>query len=82
MTEEKIHDTVEGPRHGIVRTPPNALFTDMVELVWQTQDLSEMTMIFPRKTAEEFLSKHLLPQKEQGILVAAEIRELPNLGTE
>ena len=39
----------------------------MVELFW-IKDGVERKAIFPADKAEKFLSKHLIPQKESGIL--------------
>lgn len=76
-----IIDTATGLHaEKVVRQPANHLFNDMVELFW-IRGTEMMTSVFPRATAEEFLSKHLIPQKEQGLLSDAGIKELGNLGT-
>lgn len=76
-----IIDTATGLKaEQVVRQPANHMFNDMVELFW-IRGTETMTSVFPRNTAEEFLSKHLIPQKEQGLLVDAGIKELGNLGT-
>jgi len=77
MTENKIH----GIQPGVIRRPANVMFTDLVELFWTFQDGRKMLNIWPRQTAEEFLNKHLIPQKEQGLLIEAGIRELGRLGS-
>ncbi len=64
----------------VPRAPANHLFNDLVELFW-TRGTETMKSVFPRATAEEFLNKHLIPQKEQGLLTDAGINELGNLGT-
>jgi len=64
----------------VEKTPANHLFNDLVELYW-VRGTQTMKSIFPRATAQEFLSKHLIPQKEQGILTDAGINELGNLGS-
>jgi len=82
MTKSEIHDTIRGIQPGIMRTPANVMFEDLVELFWiQAGTGEEMTGWFPRNTANEFLSKHLKPQVLSGLLNDAGIRELPNLGT-
>lgn len=81
MTDKiEIHDTVRGRQPGIERTPSNVSFADLVELFWIDQSLVEMNSVFPRSTAEEFLSKHLKPQVQNGVLSDAGIRELEKLG--
>mgnify|MGYP006899574472 CR=1 FL=1 len=76
-----IQDTVQGIRPGVIREPHNANFTDMVQLVWIKNTGEQHKAIFPRRTATEMLATHLNPQKEQGLLSLAEIRELEPLGT-
>jgi hypothetical protein len=77
----EIIDTASGMRADkVVRQPSNAMFDDMVELQW-TRGLETMKAIFPRKTAQEFLNKHLIPQQEQGILNNVGLNELEPLGT-
>jgi len=49
---------------------------DMVELYWKHHDGRTMLSVWPRQTAEVFLRKHLIPQKEQGLLADVGIREL------
>lgn len=39
-----------------------------VELYWVKKDGDKITTLWPERTAEEFLSKHLIPQKEKGLL--------------
>jgi hypothetical protein len=76
-----IIDSVSGMKaEQIVKQPGNAMFNDMVELFW-TRGSETMTSVFPRQTAEEFLTKHLKPQQEQGLLTDVGIKELGNLGT-
>jgi len=82
MTTPEIHDTVHGRRPGIERHPATVSFQDLVELFWIQQDLTEMTGVFPRQTALEFLTKHLKPQVQSGLLSDAGIRELGKLGTD
>ena len=81
MSENIIHDTISGIQPGVIRQPHNANFTDMVELFWTRNTGEEMKSIFPRKTAEEFLAKHLIPQKDANLLIEVGIRELEALGT-
>ena len=77
-----IIDTASGLHaEKVMRQPSNAMFNDMVQLFWIRASGEEMKAIFPRKTAEEFLSKHLIPQKEQGLLSDVGINELEPLGT-
>jgi len=80
MTTPEIHDIVEGIRPRLIRHPSTVSFQDMVELFWIQQDLTEMVGIFPRQTAMEFLTKHLKPQVQSGLLSDAGIRELGKLG--
>ena len=81
MSENAIHDTITGIRPGVIRVPATVNFTDMVELFWTRNTGEEMTAIFPRKTAEEFLARHLIPQKEAHLLTEIGINELEPLGT-
>lgn len=76
-----IQDTVTGIQPGVIRQPHNANFNDMVQLFWTRNSGEEFKAVFPRKTAEEFLSKHLIPQQEQGLLNNVGITELEPLGT-
>lgn len=76
-----IIDTSSGmSADNVIRQPSNAMFTDMVELKW-TRGFETMNAIFPRKTAEEFLNKHLIPQEQMGLLTNVGIHELEPLGT-
>lgn len=76
-----IIDSVSGQvANQVEKTPSNHLFNDLVELYW-TRGTETMKSVFPRETANEFLAKHLIPQKEQGLLTDAGINELGNLGT-
>lgn len=77
----EIHDTITGIQPGVIRVPASANFTDMVQLFWVRNTGEEMKAIFPRKTAEEFLAKHLIPQKDANLLTDARIIELEPLGT-
>lgn len=81
MSENAIHDTIRGIQPGIIRVPATANFTDMVQLFWIRNTGEEMKAIFPRKTAEEFLKKHLIPQKDAHLLTDVGIKELEPLGT-
>lgn len=77
-----IIDSVSGMKADqVIRQPSNAMFNDMVELFWVRASGETSKAIFPRKTAEEFLNKHLIPQKEQGLLTDAGFNELEPLGT-
>lgn len=77
----QIIDTASGQKADqVLKTPSNHLFNDLVELYW-VRGAQTMKSVFPRQTAEEFLQKHLIPQKEQGLLNDAGINELGNLGT-
>ncbi len=78
----KIIDSVSGMHaEGVIRKASNAIFTDMVELFWIRNTGEEFRSIFPRKTANELLKKHLIPQKQQGVLSDVGITELAALGT-
>lgn len=81
MTTE-IHDIIEGINPRLISHPVTVSSQDMVELFWIQQDLTEMIGIFPRQTAIEFLTKHLKPQVQSGLLSDAGIRELGRLGTD
>lgn len=81
MIYMSIHDTITGMQPGVIRQPHNANFEDMVQLLWTRNSGEEFKAIFPRKTAEEFLSKHLIPQQEQGLLSYVGISELEPLGS-
>jgi len=77
----KIHDTVDGERAQGFHLPSNMEFTDMVTLFWTRNSGESFSAVYPRRTANEFLAKHLIPQQEQGLLSDAGIRELEPLGT-
>jgi len=77
----KIHDTLEGERAQGFHLPSNVEFTDMVTLFWTRFSGERFETVYPRSTANEFLAKHLIPQKEQGLLSDAGIKELQPLGT-
>jgi len=65
----------------ILREPSNAIFTDMVELQWTRNGGETMKVIFPRKTANEFMKEHLIPQQNLGLLINVQLLELEPLGT-
>jgi hypothetical protein len=78
----KIIDTVSGLQAtNVLREPSNAIFTDMVQLEWTRSGGETMKVIFPRKTAHEFMEEHLIPQQQQGLLINVGIHELEPLGT-
>lgn len=77
----KIHDTLEGERAQGFHLPSNIEFTDMVTLFWTHFSGERFETVYPRSTANEFLAKHLIPQKEQGLLSDVGIKELQPLGT-
>jgi len=74
-------ESESGIMPGIITRPKNAMFTDMVELFWTLNDGRNLLSVWPRQTAEEFLTKHLIPQKEQGLIVEAGIRKLARVGS-
>jgi len=80
MTEIETENE-SGIQPGIITRPKNAMFTDMVELFWTLNDGRNLLSVWPRETAEEFLSKHLIPQKDQGLIIDAGIRELGQVGS-
>lgn len=77
----KIIDTNEGLRFGVHREPDNNEFLDMVTLHWTRNTGETFETVYPRRTAIEFLNKHLIPQRDQGLLSDVGITELESLGT-
>ncbi len=54
---------------------------DMVELHWTRISGESFKTLYPRHTAQEFLNKHLIPQREQGLLSYVGITELQSIST-